>query len=152
MGSYLVGGEWDESRTIYAWPDNKSVFYANGGWYTSISEDVKYKCYEEAAKSIYDAGLGPAKFVTAEMVPADVPFNLQPEIDLVNNPPHYKQGDIECIDSIKSSLTEEEYRGFLKGTAIAYIWREKHKGGDQDISKAMWYLNKLVKNGQVDVA
>jgi hypothetical protein len=63
--------------------------------------------------------------------------------DNVNNPPHYKQGAIECIEAIQSALTEEEYRGYCKGNALKYIWREKHKGGDESLQKAQWYLSSL---------
>ena len=63
--------------------------------------------------------------------------------DNVNSPPHYKQGAIECIEAIQSALTEEEYRGYCKGNALKYIWREKHKGGDESLQKAQWYLSSL---------
>jgi hypothetical protein len=63
--------------------------------------------------------------------------------DLVNSPPHYRQGDIECIDAIRSALTDEEFRGYVKGNAIKYLWREKHKGGDEDLKKAAWYLSRI---------
>ena len=66
----------------------------------------------------------------------------QPWPDNVNNPSHYKQGKIECIEAIQSALTEEEFRGYLKGNAMKYIWRERHKGGDESLEKAMWYLNR----------
>ena len=66
-------------------------------------------------------------------------------IDMVNEPPHYKQGDVECIDAIKAALTPEEWRGYCKGNALKYIWRERHKGGDESLQKAVWYLNRLVK-------
>lgn len=62
--------------------------------------------------------------------------------DMVNNPPHYKQGDIECIDAIRAALTAEEFRGYCKGNALKYIWRELHKGGDESLAKAAWYLDK----------
>lgn len=65
--------------------------------------------------------------------------------DLVNNPPHYKQGDIECIDAIKAALTEEEFRGYCKGNAIKYSWRERYKGGDESLKKAIWYLDRITK-------
>lgn len=65
------------------------------------------------------------------------------EVDLVNHPPHYMQGEIECIDAIEASLTVEEFRGFCKGTAQAYLWRERHKGGDEDLRKASFYLKRL---------
>ena len=65
--------------------------------------------------------------------------------DTVNKPPHYRQGDIECIDAIKSALTEEEFRGYCKGNALKYIWRERYKGGYQDLEKANWYLARTVR-------
>ena len=61
----------------------------------------------------------------------------------VYNPPHYKHGTIECIEAIQSALTEEEYRGYCKGNALKYIWRERHKGGDESLAKAQWYLGSL---------
>lgn len=66
-------------------------------------------------------------------------------VDMVNEPPHYKQGGIECIDAIKSALTPEEWRGYCKGNALKYIWRERHKGCDESLQKADWYLNRLNK-------
>jgi len=65
--------------------------------------------------------------------------------DMVNEPPHYTQGGIECIDAIRAALTPEEFRGFCKGNAIKYSWREKHKGGNEDLKKAGWYLAKVVE-------
>jgi hypothetical protein len=69
--------------------------------------------------------------------------------DMVNHPPHYTVGDIECIDAIKAALTEEEFRGYCKGNALKYIWREKHKGGEESMKKAEWHLNKLTENSNV---
>ena len=63
--------------------------------------------------------------------------------DMVNHPPHYTKGGIECIDAIKAALTPEEWAGYIKGNAIKYIWRCNHKGGDQDLAKARWYLERL---------
>ena len=65
--------------------------------------------------------------------------------DNVKSPPHYKQGAIECIEAIKSALTEEEFRGYCKGNAMKYIWRERHKGGKESIEKAMWYLDYMMQ-------
>lgn len=65
------------------------------------------------------------------------------DADMVNSPPHYKQGEVECIDGIKSALTEDEWRGYCKGNALKYIWRERHKGQGESLAKAQWYLNKM---------
>lgn len=65
--------------------------------------------------------------------------------DPVNSPSHYTQGGIECIDAIEAALTPEEFRGFCKGNALKYMWREKHKNGGEDLRKAEWYLSRLIK-------
>ena len=68
-------------------------------------------------------------------------------VDMVNSPPHYRKGSIECIDAIKAALTHEEYKGYLKATALAYIWRESHKDSNiQDLQKSVWYINKLIEH------
>ena len=65
-------------------------------------------------------------------------------IDMVNHPAHYTDGGIECIEAIEAQLTEEEYRGFLKGNVAKYLWRERNKGGVESLKKAQWYLDRLV--------
>lgn len=65
-------------------------------------------------------------------------------VDLVNNPPHYNQAGIECIDAIEAALSPEELRGYYKGNIIKYTWRERYKNGDEDISKCGWYTNRLL--------
>lgn len=64
--------------------------------------------------------------------------------DNVNHPKHYTAGGIECIEAIEAALTPEEFRGYIKGNAIKYAWRERHKGGDESLRKAMWYLDRLL--------
>jgi len=63
--------------------------------------------------------------------------------DTVKQPTHYTTGPIECIDAIRSALTEEEFRGYCKGNVLKYTWREKLKGGDEDLKKAGVYLSWL---------
>lgn len=65
--------------------------------------------------------------------------------DNVNHPNHYTQGDIETIDYIKDKLTDEEFRGFVKGNVLKYVSREGLKNGDEDLKKSDWYLNKLIE-------
>ena len=65
--------------------------------------------------------------------------------DMVNSPPHYNSGNIECIDAIKESMSPEAFKGYLKGNIQKYIWRYENKKGVEDLKKAQWYLNKLIK-------
>ena len=66
--------------------------------------------------------------------------------DLIN-PSHYKQGNIECIDVIKASMTHKEFCAYLKGQILRYLWRYEHKHKDplNDLQKSQWYLNKLTE-------
>tara|TARA_Y100001963_G_scaffold148415_1_gene226281 strand:- start:3291 stop:3668 length:378 start_codon:yes stop_codon:yes gene_type:complete len=66
------------------------------------------------------------------------------QFDNVNRPIHYAAGSIECIDAIEAQLSAEEFRGYLKGNVIKYLWREKHKGGIESLKKAKWYLNRII--------
>lgn len=56
------------------------------------------------------------------------------------NSNHYQHGEIECIDAIRSALTPAEFIGFCKGNAIKYLWRERYKGGSEDLDKAADYI------------
>lgn len=67
------------------------------------------------------------------------------QFDSVKHPKHYCSSDIECIDAIRAQLTEEEFRGFIKGNIAKYLWRERGKGGTQDIRKLIWYAEKLLE-------
>ncbi len=66
------------------------------------------------------------------------------EVDLVNSPPHYNVGGIECIDAILSA-TNHNKEGYLQGNILKYVWRYDYKGGLEDLQKAQWYLNKLIE-------
>lgn len=69
--------------------------------------------------------------------------------DPVNRPAHYTSGGIECIDAIRASMTPEEFKGFLKGNTMKYLWRYRLKGNPaQDLEKAGWYLSRLTEAGE----
>ena len=63
----------------------------------------------------------------------------------VNNPPHYNQGQTECIDAIEAMLSVEEYIGYLRGNSMKYRWRFRYKNGFEDLNKAQWYEKRRVK-------
>ena len=65
--------------------------------------------------------------------------------DKVNNPSHYGQGSIECIDYIEDFLTKEEFIGYLRGNIAKYLHRWRYKNGLEDLKKAQWYQNKLIE-------
>lgn len=64
--------------------------------------------------------------------------------DPVNHPFHYTSGAIECIDALEACMTPEEFKGFLKGNSMKYLWRLGRKDKlAQDAAKSQWYLNRL---------
>ena len=60
------------------------------------------------------------------------------------NPSHYKQGGIECIEAIKAA-TGDGFVGYVWGNVLKYLWRWPKKGGVDDLKKARWYLDRLIK-------
>ena len=66
--------------------------------------------------------------------------------DAVNHPAHYTAGKVECIDALEaatSGLTGIE--AVCTANAIKYLWRWKLKNGAEDLEKAKWYIDRLIK-------
>lgn len=119
-------------------------YYEKGGICTRAnlcSDDMTYWVLSDDAKTdlLHDAKTVPI-----------VNENTEPEHDSVNHPNHYTQGEIECIDALKSATTGlQGIEAVCTANAIKYLWRWKHKNGAQDIDKAIWYLNRLKKELEV---
>jgi hypothetical protein len=65
--------------------------------------------------------------------------------DLVNHPPHYTKGGIECIDAIEAATDGlVGYEAVCTAQVIKYIWRWRWKNGAEDLKKAKWYLDRLI--------
>ncbi len=67
------------------------------------------------------------------------------QFDEVNKPQHYADRKYEVIDVIEDSVSQTEFKGFLRGNVIKYIMRYDKKGGVQDLEKSNWYLQKLIE-------
>lgn len=67
--------------------------------------------------------------------------------DPVNHPTHYTRGGIECIDAIEAALSSQTdpVAAFLTGQSLKYLWRWPIKNGLEDLRKARWYLDRLIK-------
>ena len=67
-------------------------------------------------------------------------------VDMVNQPPHYTRGGVECIDALASATAGlEGLDAVCTANAIKYLWRWKHKNGVEDLRKAQWYIAKLIE-------
>ena len=71
------------------------------------------------------------------------------EKDIVNHPSHYTQGNIECIEAIAEATKQlQGIEAVATANVIKYVWRWKSKNGIEDLQKAQWYLNHLIKQIQ----
>ena len=65
---------------------------------------------------------------------------------IVNKPPHYGDGEIECIDYMKDNMDTMMFMGYLEGNCKKYLHRYRYKGKPvEDLKKARWYLDRLIQ-------
>ena len=101
-----------------------------------MSDDMLNKCYN------WYEELDQAACENAE----DSCCNKEPNIDMVNHPAHYNQGGIECIDALKAAtVSKTGIEAVCTANAIKYLWRYEEKNGIEDVKKARWYIDRLIK-------
>ena len=119
---------------------------------TTQAADLEAKCAGKVLKEIWSNGAGfDLVFVDgttvaipgAQAVPAPATASA---LDVQEGGDHYKKlGAYQPWEVLRHWLTPEEFRGYMKGTAIAYLAREQDKGGMLDIKKAGHTLQGLVE-------
>ena len=124
MSDYTSGfNSYDRTQSFPPLGNKSSEWWR--GYYDAMQESERR----------HAPGRPPAK--TQDQNPIKKPSALDTQI----GGDHYKKlGDYQPWEVLRRWLTPEEFRGFMKGTAIAYLAREKDKGGTQDIEKAMHTL------------
>jgi hypothetical protein len=83
--------------------------------------------------------------------PEDIPFpKNEPKSsnDMVNHPSHYmSETGLEAIDVIEAFTFDlKGIEAVCTGNALKYLCRWKSKNGVEDLKKAEWYLNRLIKH------
>ena len=74
----------------------------------------------------------------------DAEVNIEP--DMVNHPKHYTQGGIECIDALKAATVGKRgIEAVCVANVIKYLWRYEEKNGIEDVRKAKFYIERLLK-------
>lgn len=65
---------------------------------------------------------------------------------MVQHPPHYKaKNGMEVIEVLEAfGLMSDAYLA----NVVKYVLRHREKGGEQDLGKALWYLNRRVEIGK----
>ena len=101
-----------------------------------MSDDMLDKCYN------WYKELDPAACENDE----DSCCNKETNVDMVNHPAHYTQGGIECIDALKAAtVSKTGIEAVCTANAIKYLWRYEEKNGIEDVKKARWYIDRLIK-------
>ena len=100
--------------------------------FDEMSDDMLNKCYN------WYKELDPSACENAEA--------KEPDVDMVNHPSHYTQGGIECIDALKAAtVSKTGIEAVCTANAIKYLWRYEEKNGVEDVKKARWYIDILMK-------
>ena len=62
------------------------------------------------------------------------------------NPTYYTdKSSIECHNVLKIMFSPEYVKAHDMCSAFTYLWRHKFKGGNTDIKKAKWYIDRLLE-------
>lgn len=67
-------------------------------------------------------------------------MDQQTQNDTVQHPAHYTQSGVECIEAIEAALGEEQFKGYLRGNIMKYLWRYPYKNGSEDLLKGALVL------------
>lgn len=74
--------------------------------------------------------------------------------NMVDHPNHYQStSGLEAIDVIQA-MTEDlsGIEAFDTGNALKYLMRWHRKNGVQDLQKAIWYIQHLIKHEEAEIA
>lgn len=74
------------------------------------------------------------------------------EMEVVNHPAHYKANGLECIEVMRAVFGDEAVFHFCLLNAFKYLFRcdSKHETPIEDLGKARWYLDYIIKNKDND--
>lgn len=112
------------------------IYYFHGKCVNDNTEkDVFYSC-ERFAR--------PGQSYVSDQLAVALRKDIDEQENHPEHPEHYQGDGIECIDAIKAAMTPEEFRGFLRGNVMKYVWRYDRKGGVNDLYKASDYLCRLI--------
>lgn len=111
-------------------------------------------CYAYAIKHQREI----AQYLGYEVIEDDTPdireavekYGEDVKPDPVNRPAHYTSGGIECIDAMQAAFGDEAVKAFCLCNAFKHLWRHRNKNGVEDLKKARWYLNRLIREMEVE--
>ena len=94
----------------------------------------------DAKPEEWDALTDKERYYDNRAYPKEVPYAPDP----VNQPEHYRVGEVEAIDYIAQQLGMG-VKDYLLGNVHKYLHRHRFKGNAlEDLKKTQWYLSRLI--------
>jgi len=77
---------------------------------------------------------------------------LDAAMDDAINPAHYQsESGVEAIDAILAALGDEQFKGYLRGNAMKYLFRCERKDSPlENVQKCAWYVKRLIAEYELD--
>lgn len=134
-----------EAEMVNRYGEERASFARNENRYFDSSMEIAWQAFQAGAR-YQSSPLAPSPCMDGVNVDQFVDGIMEARgrnSDPIN-PSHYKQGPIECIEAIKAA-TGDGFLGYVWGNVLKYLWRWPKKGGVDDLKKARWYLDRLIK-------
>lgn len=124
----------DEARAKYGSKET--------GYVSCAACPVGQACDAQIATGYYDCW----RYIAKVMTEREAENKKRETASAVSHPPHYAGGKYECIEVMREVFGEDATKHFCLLNAFKYLWRcgKKHDSPDEDINKAIWYLNKYL--------
>lgn len=125
----------DKANILYNFCDSKSIMECEEGLCElhQVCEDTEYQEFSDMEEGLLNTCLDKIH-----------------HSDMVNSPPHYTNGGMECIDEMILVFGKETVANFCLCNAWKYRYRALFKNGQEDVDKSHWYIKKykeLVEGG-----
>ena len=128
----------------------KDMYECRGKWRYAVDRENTTTCvFEDMIQLVSDCFEDGVDI--EEQYAKQVENEHEQKNDKVNHPAHYTAGKVECIDALESATVNlTGIEAVCTANAIKYLWRWKQKNGVEDLQKAKWYIERLIKNANND--
>lgn len=121
------------------------ILYREGEYATVTETDCEDLILDPPQKKtcrLKDLDKNPSKVTFSE-----VTFKKTYREDLISHPPHYNSSSAHCTCGRQIQCVDiTRHMGFNLGNVVKYLWRFEHKNGVEDLKKARWYLDDMIKS------
>lgn len=121
-----------------------------GGYVSKWNEDFWIEIHCEDAIIEFDKMGAPFYWIDPSLEIYELSnehVTVSTSTDIVNSPTHYCKGGTECIEVIKTMVTDlDPFSAVCVANIVKYLYRFPTKNGTVDLRKAENYLKKLIEH------